>query len=340
MKKYLFIILLVGVCFGQSINPCDDERFLKIKEKSLDNMTEREYQYFIKKEKECSEHNKNNDPTKPLSKNKIEDNYTNFLMSLGCRYNNEILNYYDKNSKKWIAIEDQLSFLNTLGYKEGSTINRTKGELYLFKNGKWIDQGVTKKNQNINKSNDYFMKTNSSFSPNSSPSNSSIHIFASYDISGVFKLDDSDGRDVNNEVSLGLDLMLFGNEEASFGIGGEYQTERELDIENSRGKFYFIPAYCVIRMKSQQANIIGKVGLSYFFADNDFTGQSYSNNFRASFKESLYYAAGLSISITNTIGIQVLWSRSTAEIIYDEFDTSIDVGYDKISIGFSLDADN
>ena len=157
---------------------------------------------------------------------------------------------------------------------------------------------------------------------------------------GVFKIDDSDDGDVNNDVSLGLDLMLFGNEEASFGIGGEYQTERGLDIENSRGKFYFIPAYCVIRMKSQQANIIGKVGLSYFFADNDFTGQSYSNNFRASFKESLYYAAGLSISITNTIGIQVLWSRSTAEIIYDEFNTSVDVGYDKISIGFSLDADN
>ena len=305
-------------------------------------MTDREYQYFINKEKECSEHNKNIAPSKPSSKNNVEDDYTNFLMSLGCQYNNGILNYYDKTSKRWITIEDQLSFLNTLGYKEGSTINRTKGELYLFKNGKWIEQGVTRKNQNISKSNDSIMKTNSSFSPNSSSSNSSIHIFASYDISGVFKIDDSDtdDSDVNDEVSLGLDLMLFGNEEASFGIGGEYQTERKLDIENALGKFYFIPAYCVIRMKSQQDYIIGKVGLSYFFADNDFTGESYSNYYRASFKENLYYAAGLSISITNSIGIQVLWSRSTAEVIYDELDTSLDVGYDKISIGFSLDPDN
>ena len=323
MKKYLLIVLLVGVGFGQSINPCEDERFLKIKEKSLEDMTDREYQYFIKKEKECSENNKNIAPSKPSSKNNVEDDYTNFLMSIGCQYNNGILNYYDKNSKRWITIEDQLSFLNTLGYKEGSTINRTKGELYLFKNGKWIEQGVTNNN-----------------SPNSSSSNSSIHIFGSYDISGVFKIDDSDAddNDVNDEVSLGLDLMLFGNEEASFGIGGEYQTERKLD--NVLGKFYFIPAYCVIRMKSQKANIIGKVGLSYFFADNDFTGESYSNYLRASFKESLYYAAGLSISITNSIGIQVLWSRSTAEIIYDGLDNSLDVGYDKISIGFSLDADN
>ena len=342
MKKYLFIVLLVGFGFGQIINPCEDERFLKIKEKSLEDMTDREYRYFTNKEKECVEHNKNNAPSKSLNKSNIEDDYTNFLISLGCQYNNEILNYYDKNSKRWITIENQLSFLNTLGYKEGSTINRTKGELYLFKNGEWVDQFVTKKNQNIKKSNDVVIKNNSSFSPNSSSSNSSIHIFASYDISGVFKIDDSDtdDRDVNDEVSLGLDLMLFGNEEASFGIGGEYQTERKLDIENTIGKFYFIPAYFVIRTKSQQANIIGKVGLSYFFADNDFTGESYSNYLRTSFKENFYYAAGLSISITNTIGIQVLWSRSTAEIIYDELDTSLDVGYDKISIGFSLSANN
>ena len=38
--------------------------------------------------------------------------------------------------------------------------------------------------------------------------------------------------------------------------------------------------------------------------------------------------------------IKTLQNRSTDEIIYDELDTSTDVGYDKISIGFSLDADN
>ena len=332
MKKYLFIVLLVGVCFGQSLNPCEDKRFLKISEKTLDVMTEREYQYFLKKEQECQEYNKDNNSQKPISTDVKTHDYTNFLISLGCKYDNNVLKYYNKNLKKWVVVEDQISFLNTLGYREGSSINRVEGELYLFKNGKWVGQG--------NANNQTLSGTNAnSYSLNSSSSGSSIHIFASYDLSGVYKIDDEDENDVSDDVSIGMDLMLFGNNEASFGIGGEYQAERKL-VDNDIGKFYFIPAYCVFRMKSQQANIIGKVGLSYHFADEDFTGESLSNYLRASFKEDLYLAAGINISLTKALGIQFLWSRNKAEIIYDELDTSLDVQFDKISVGFSLNADN
>ena len=59
MKKYLFIVLLVSSVFGQSINPCEDERFIKISEKFVDQMTETEYQYFLKKQKECTEYENN-----------------------------------------------------------------------------------------------------------------------------------------------------------------------------------------------------------------------------------------------------------------------------------------
>ena len=34
MRKYLFIFLLYGVANGQIPNPCEDERFIKISEKS------------------------------------------------------------------------------------------------------------------------------------------------------------------------------------------------------------------------------------------------------------------------------------------------------------------
>ena len=60
-KKYLFIVLLVSSVFGQSINPCEDERFIKISEKFVDQMTEDEYQYFLKKQKECAEYENNAD---------------------------------------------------------------------------------------------------------------------------------------------------------------------------------------------------------------------------------------------------------------------------------------
>ena len=56
MKKILFIMML-GLMFGQSRtiissesidenNPCKDEKFIMLKEKQLDEMSEREYKYF------------------------------------------------------------------------------------------------------------------------------------------------------------------------------------------------------------------------------------------------------------------------------------------------------
>ena len=38
MKKYLFIVLLVGLTSGQVSNPCEDERFIKISEKLQNEM--------------------------------------------------------------------------------------------------------------------------------------------------------------------------------------------------------------------------------------------------------------------------------------------------------------
>ena len=58
MKKYLFIVLLVGVCFGQK-SPCEDSRYVKLKEKSLDDMSDREYKYFMEIDKNCREFSKN-----------------------------------------------------------------------------------------------------------------------------------------------------------------------------------------------------------------------------------------------------------------------------------------
>ena len=43
---------------GPLYNPCRDERYLKIKSKPLDDMSDREYDYFNRKEAECSEYKK------------------------------------------------------------------------------------------------------------------------------------------------------------------------------------------------------------------------------------------------------------------------------------------
>ena len=82
MKKYLLIILLVSSVFGQSINPCKDERFIKISEKYVDLMTEVEYQYFLKKQKECAEYDKDNPILKSLKNNPIKVEKINLLKKL------------------------------------------------------------------------------------------------------------------------------------------------------------------------------------------------------------------------------------------------------------------
>ena len=52
MKK-LILILMVGSLLAQD-SPCEDETYLELKEKKLDEMSDREYEYFTRKDQECS----------------------------------------------------------------------------------------------------------------------------------------------------------------------------------------------------------------------------------------------------------------------------------------------
>ena len=61
--------------FGQEYNPCKDRRFLSLKNMDLDEMSDREYNYFIKKEEECSNYKtKKNQPKKKRSKKASRSN--------------------------------------------------------------------------------------------------------------------------------------------------------------------------------------------------------------------------------------------------------------------------
>ena len=73
LKRTLVFLLIFEFAFGFMPNPCEDERYLQIKEKSLDDMSDREYEYFIRKDKECSEYKilnleKVNQETAPTNK--------------------------------------------------------------------------------------------------------------------------------------------------------------------------------------------------------------------------------------------------------------------------------
>ena len=77
MRKYIFIFLLYGLTEGQVSNPCEDERFIKISEKLVDQMTEVEYQYFLKKQEECNEYENNANILNPNDNSNLEIRLSN-----------------------------------------------------------------------------------------------------------------------------------------------------------------------------------------------------------------------------------------------------------------------
>ena len=75
MKKVLFIIML-SLMFGQSratitskpinmTNPCEDKIYIQLKDKKLDEMSDREYEYFSQMSKDCSAYQTAERTTKP-----------------------------------------------------------------------------------------------------------------------------------------------------------------------------------------------------------------------------------------------------------------------------------
>ena len=67
---------------NQVPNPCEDDRFIEISEKYVDLMTEVEYQYFLKKQKECVEYDKDNPILKSLKNNPKKVEKINLLEKL------------------------------------------------------------------------------------------------------------------------------------------------------------------------------------------------------------------------------------------------------------------
>ena len=58
MKKFTCILLSLLI-FATPIlaqNPCEDSTYLELKKKKLDEMSDREYEYFTRKDTECSEY--------------------------------------------------------------------------------------------------------------------------------------------------------------------------------------------------------------------------------------------------------------------------------------------
>ena len=88
MKKLILlsVLLIVGSSFAQETSPCEDETYLELTKKQLDEMSEREYQYFTTKEAACEQWKLNQqDLSKTIAIQKAETIRTVVrLVVIGC----------------------------------------------------------------------------------------------------------------------------------------------------------------------------------------------------------------------------------------------------------------
>ncbi len=71
---------------AQNYNPCKDKRFVSLLKKDLDDMSEREYAYFIKKEEECSKYKmKRKRPSKSKKNNNARRKRRNYSKKISPR---------------------------------------------------------------------------------------------------------------------------------------------------------------------------------------------------------------------------------------------------------------
>ena len=65
-----FLFIFLSGVEAQDYNPCRDKRFVSLLKKDLDDMSDREYNYFIKKEEDCSKYKMKKKKKKPTKSRK------------------------------------------------------------------------------------------------------------------------------------------------------------------------------------------------------------------------------------------------------------------------------
>ena len=85
----------------KTVTPCNDRKFLELKSKSLDDLTEEEYEYFMLKEKKCSEWRISKNTNEVVDKPKyVPNNNNTFWLDVG----NELINIIDDHQNNPVDI--------------------------------------------------------------------------------------------------------------------------------------------------------------------------------------------------------------------------------------------
>ena len=114
MKKLTIIsFFLFGIVFTQETNPCEDERYLQIKNKSLDSMSDREYAYFIKMGDECTKFEQSNSFGKVEIQNQLPTTKKNKSVNNSSELSDDQLKEYNNKKLSIEIVKKGLASFNT-----------------------------------------------------------------------------------------------------------------------------------------------------------------------------------------------------------------------------------
>jgi hypothetical protein len=101
MKKPLAIMLVFSLLSPYLVsaqsNPCQDKEFLRLKDVNINDMTDREYQYFLMMSEECVD---DNDEKKSMLKLKLKPKLAWFIIGIPLIYfiYNEMIDDEDEDN--------------------------------------------------------------------------------------------------------------------------------------------------------------------------------------------------------------------------------------------------
>jgi hypothetical protein len=137
------------------------------------------------------------------------------------------------------------------------------------------------------------------------------------DFAGDHKMDSEWNGNTSEDswdTAMGIDAsleFLTKSNNILYGVGAEYQVQREVDFPNGEGKMGFIPIYGVLRFQVPvQVNftpeLIANAGYNLFTGDDDYKGD-------AKLTGGLYWGIGAGVNVQNFI-IQLMYKTNYGKI--------------------------
>jgi len=348
MKKNIIMLSLLSIVISQNYNPCNDSLYISLKQRDINELTEREYQYFIVKDKECFEITKNKQLVPSETVNVEKETKDNIRLSstkdLGTK--NEF--YYD--SKRTfpkngfvLTLEPKLTMLSIRSYwNKADSFYDEEGDEISYKELTDNLAHPEFKSIDANFNIDYPINRNLYIGLNIPLIiNQSIKYHAKASVSNYLK--DLEGATGLGDMWINSNYVFISREDLQFSLGSDFRLKTGKDLEDVKdderptGVDYntirFFPSFDIRPnyLKNLLISLSGRYALNFPVTRNSSNSSSGSLKFKAGNYYNLFLRGAIAVNNNTSVsvGISKLWQNK------NEFDGE-EIGYKRESLSLSI----